>query len=326
MIINNKSNLDGIAPFIDKVEKPSRYLGGEWGSVQKDIAKVDIRFAFCFPDIYEVGMSHLGLKILYGLINERPDTYCERVFAPWVDMEEHMRNNNVPLFSVETHDELKSFDIAGFTLQYEMSYTNIVNMLNLAGIPIHSSERINEHPFVCAGGPCAYNPEPLADIVDFFVLGEGEEVLNEVMDAYVDWKQKGVAREDFLNKIVNIEGIYIPQFYDVKYNLDGTVHEITPKSSNYPQRIRKRITRDLDKTFFPEKIIVPYMDIVHNRIMLELFRGCIRGCRFCQAGVIYRPGRERSADRLLEHAKKLEACTGYEEKSLTSLSTSDYTE
>lgn len=312
--------------ILSSVEKPARYIGNEWNSVHKDAETAKIRFAFCFPDVYEVGMSHLGMKILYHMLNEREDTYCERVFAPWPDMEEKMKDEKIPLFALESHNSIANFDFIGFTLQYEMSYTNIVNMLNLAGIPIYSSERTNKHPFVCAGGPCAYNPEPLADIVDFFVLGEGEEVLNEVMDAYGDWKQKGVAREDFLNKIVNIEGIYIPQFYDVKYNLDGTVGEITPKSSNYPQRIRKRIIRDLDKAFSPEKIIVPYMDIVHNRIMLELFRGCIRGCRFCQAGFIYRPVRERSADRLLELAKKLEACTGYEEISLTSLSTSDYTE
>jgi len=310
--------------ILQKVEKPARYIGNEWNSVHKDPEKVKIRFAFCFPDVYEVGMSHLGMKILYHLLNEREDTYCERVFAPWVDMEEKMRENDIPLFAMETHDPVSGFDFIGLTLQYEMSYTNIVNMLDLAGIPIYSRDRTREHPFVCAGGPCAYNPEPLADIIDFFMLGEGEEIINEVMDAYCIWKEESVSREEFLNNIVNIEGIYIPQFYEVAYNSGGKVESIKPKRTQYPEKIKKRIIKELDSTYFPEKVIVPFTDIVHDRIMLELFRGCTRGCRFCQAGFIYRPVRERSADKLLDLAKQLESSTGYEEISLTSLSTSDY--
>ncbi|MGI6779038.1 MAG: TIGR03960 family B12-binding radical SAM protein [Acetivibrionales bacterium] len=312
--------------ILSSVEKPSRYIGNEWNSVHKNTDSVDIRFAFCFPDVYEVGMSHLGMRILYHLLNEREDTYCERVFAPWVDMEKKLRENNIPLFALESHDPIKEFDFIGFTLQYEMSYTNIINMLDLAGVPIFSAERSEGHPLVCAGGPCAYNPEPLADIVDFFMLGEGEEIINEVMDIYKSCKDKGVSRNDFLNRIVSIEGVYVPAFYEVSYNTDGTVRGIKPKKNSYSSVIRKRIIKDMDKAFYPEKIIVPYTGIVHDRIMLEVFRGCSRGCRFCQAGFIYRPVREKSSGRLVELAKKLEDNTGYEEISLTSLSTSDYTE
>ncbi|MCX7921736.1 MAG: TIGR03960 family B12-binding radical SAM protein [Clostridia bacterium] len=311
--------------ILSSVEKPSRYIGNEWNSVHKNPNEMKIRFAFCFPDVYEVGMSHLGMKILYHLLNERNDTYCERVFAPWVDMESKMREHDIPLFALESHDPINTFDFVGFTLQYEMSYTNIINMLDLAGIPLRSSERTKEHPFVCAGGPCAYNPEPLADVVDFFMLGEGEEIITEIMDIYSEWKAEDSSREEFLNRIVSIEGVYIPQFYEVKYNPDGTVNGVVPKKDHYPDKIKKRIIKDLDQTYFPDKIIVPFTDIVHDRIMLELFRGCTRGCRFCQAGFIYRPVRERSHEKLLELAKKLEESTGYEEISLTSLSTSDYT-
>lgn len=311
--------------LLKSVEKPSRYTGNEWNSVVKDPKSVDIRFAFCFPDTYEVGMSHLGMKILYHLLNERSDCYCERVFAPWTDMEQKMRENNIPLYALETKDPIKAFDFVGFTLQYEMSYTNILNMLDLAGIPLTSAARTNEDPFVCAGGPCAYNPEPLADIVDFFMMGEGEEIINEVMDTYSKWKGTGKTRQAFLEEIVKIEGIYVPVFYDVKYNEDGTIKTFAPIKENYPVKIRKRIINDLDKSYFPEKIIVPYTDIVHDRIMLEVFRGCIRGCRFCQAGFVYRPVREKSPERLIDLAKKLEESSGYEEISLTSLSTSDYT-
>ncbi|NLD46346.1 MAG: TIGR03960 family B12-binding radical SAM protein [Clostridiaceae bacterium] len=306
------------------VEKPSRYIGNEWNSVHKNLNDVEIRFAFAFPDVYEVGMSHLGMKILYHLLNERKDTFCERVFAPWVDMEAKMRENNIPLFALESHDPVKEFDFVGFTLQYEMSYTNIVNMLDLAGIPLISSLRGETDPFVCAGGPCAYNPEPLADFFDFFIMGEGEEVINDVMEVYLKWKtQENLSRDEFLSSISFIDGVYVPSLYDVTYKNDGTIDSITPKD-NYPKTIKKRIIKDLDKVFFPEKIIVPFTGIVHDRIMLELFRGCVRGCRFCQAGFIYRPVRERSAERLLELAGKLEDSTGYEEISLASLSTSDY--
>ena len=311
--------------ILKKVEKPTRYVGNEYNSVHKDIDKVDVRFAFAFPDVYEVGMSHLGMKILYHMLNEREDVFCERVFAPWVDMEEALRENEIPLFSLETKDPLSMFDIVGFTLQYEMSYTNVVNMLDLAKIPLLSSERKEEHPFVCAGGPCAYNPEPLADFIDFFVLGEGEEVLHDIMDAHIRWKKEGGNRQTFLERISQITGIYVPQFYDVTYNEDATIKSVTPNNEKAPLKIKKRIVKDLDNVYFPEKIIVPFMEIVHDRIMLELFRGCTRGCRFCQAGVIYRPVREKTPETLLQKAEALEKSTGYEEISLASLSTSDYT-
>ncbi|WHH58160.1 TIGR03960 family B12-binding radical SAM protein [Petroclostridium sp. X23] len=307
-----------------EVQKPTRYVGNEWNSVHKYPGQVDVRFAFCFPDLYEVGMSHLGMKILYHMLNDRNDVYCERVFAPWVDMEQKMRENNIPLFALESGDAIHQFDFIGFTLQYEMSYTNIVNMLDLADVPLRSSDRGEAHPIICAGGPCAYNPEPLADIIDFFMMGEGEEVLNEVMDLYIQCKKSGSGRMDFLEKISGIEGVYVPQFYKVEYNEDGTVASFMKKSEQYPEKIRKRIIKDLDNAYFPEKIIVPFMEIVHDRIMLEIFRGCTRGCRFCQAGIIYRPVRERTSEKLVQIADALQKSTGYEEISLSSLSTSDY--
>ncbi|MDD4189417.1 MAG: TIGR03960 family B12-binding radical SAM protein, partial [Eubacteriales bacterium] len=312
--------------ILSGVEKPARYTGGEWNIVKKDTAEVDIRFAFCFPDVYEVGMSHLGMKILYHLINLRKDAYCERVFAPWTDMEAAMRTNGIPLFALETRDPVKSFDIVGFTLQYEMSYTNILNMLDLAGIPLHSSQRKGDDPFVCAGGPCAYNPEPLADFIDFFVIGEGEEVINEILDEYLKWKKKKPKRQDFLEKIALIEGVYVPSLYSVEYNEDGTLSKMEPRSDKFPKKIRKRIVHNLNNSYFPEEMTVPYTSIVHDRIMLELFRGCSHGCRFCQAGFVYRPVREKSAETLEKQASKLIDSTGYEEISLTSLSTSDYSE
>lgn len=315
-----------ITRYLDRVETPARYTGGEWGMVSKDPGKVDIRFAFCFPDTYEVGMSHLGMKILYSVLNEREDTYCERVFAPWHDMEQLMRQGGTPLFALETKDPVTNFDFLGFTLQYEMSYTNILNMLDLAKVPLLSKERTEGMPFVCAGGPCAYNPEPLADFIDFFMMGEGEEVINEVMDVYAGWKKSGNSRTAFLEQIAEIEGIYVPAFYDVAYNDDDTIQSITPNNPHAKASIKKRIILDMDSVYYPTQFIVPNISIVHDRIMLEVFRGCTRGCRFCQAGVIYRPVRERSAKRLTELARQLIANTGYEEISLTSLSTSDYTE
>jgi len=313
-----------IEKVLNKVQKPGRYVGGELNQVCKPNAEDLVRFAFCFPDVYEVGMSHLGMKIIYHLLNERDDCACERVFAPWIDMEAEMRNADIPLFSMESQTPVSEFDIVGFTLQYEMSYTNILNMLDLAKIPFLASERTDEHPLVCVGGPCAYNLEPIADFIDFAVLGEAEEVVCEVLEAYKQHKQTGGTRLQFLESIAKIDGIYVPQFYDVTYNDDGTVKNITPNNHNAPQTVKKRIIEDLDAAFMPERVIVPFMEIVHDRNMLELFRGCFRGCRFCQAGFIYRPMRERSIERLVSCAEKLIENTGYEEISLSSLSTSDY--
>ncbi|MBR5157389.1 MAG: TIGR03960 family B12-binding radical SAM protein [Clostridia bacterium] len=315
-------NLDRI---LKRVQKPTRYIGSEYNSVHKDKNEVDIRFAFCFPDVYEVGMSHLGMKILYHLLNEQKDICCERVFAPWVDMEEEMRKEGIPLFSLESKSPVREFDFVGFTLQYEMSFSNIINMLDLAGIPLLSEDRGEDEPFVCCGGPCAYNPEPLADFVDFFMLGEGEEIMLEVMQAHREWKKSGEPRKAFLERILKIEGIYVPCFYDVSYNDDGTIKEFEPNHKDAPKKIKKRIIKDMDNVIYPDKFIVPFMEIVHDRIMLEVFRGCIRGCRFCQAGMIYRPVREKTPETLLDYAKKLIDSTGYEEMSISSLSTSDYT-
>ncbi|MBE7035065.1 MAG: TIGR03960 family B12-binding radical SAM protein [Ruminococcaceae bacterium] len=311
--------------ILKEVQKPARYVGAEFNSVHKDLAEVYIRFAFCFPDVYEVGMSHLGIKILYHLLNEQRDIYCERVFAPWIDMEEKMRTANIPLFSIESRTPVRDFDVVGFTLQYEMSYTNIINMLDLAGIPALREERGEDMPFVYAGGPCAYNPEPLADIMDFFMIGESEEQIIEVMDAYRSWKQSGKEKRAFLETIASIRGIYVPGFYDVSYHEDGTIADMKPNTPLAPARVQKQYVRDMDKAYYPETMIVPNMEIIHDRITLELFRGCIRGCRFCQAGMIYRPVREKSPERLLELAEKLIDSTGYEEISMSSLSTSDYT-
>lgn len=307
-----------------KVEKPSRYVGGEFNSYHKNLEDIKIRYAFCFPDVYEVGMSHLGSRILYHVLNQREDTFCERAFAPWPDMEALMRENNIASYSLETKTPLGDFDLLGFTLQYEMSYTNILNMLNVAGIPVRASERGEEHPVVMCGGPCAYNPEPLYDIADMFVLGEGEEVLNEVLDLYLEYKDK--PKMEFLRASTKIEGIYIPALYDVTYNEDNTIKEFKPKYDDVPKSVKKRIMKDLNTTVYPDKIIVPYTEIVHDRIMLETFRGCTRGCRFCQAGVIYRPVREKSTDVLLKQAEDLLKSTGYQEISLTSLSICDYSD
>ena len=316
-------NIDRI---LKTVQKPARYIGTEYGSVHKNPEEMNIRFAFCFADTYEVGMSHLGMKILYHLLNAQEDIYCERVFAPWTDMEEKMRENNIPLFSSETRSPVADFDFVGFTLQYEMSYSNIINMLDLAGITKLSAQRKEHEPFVCAGGPCAYNPEPLADFIDFFMLGEGEEVMLEIMELHRAWKAAGGSRRDFLKSLLGVEGVYVPCFYEVSYNNDGTIKSFEPTDPAAPRKIKKRIIRDLDKVFYPEEMIVPFTEIIHDRITLEIFRGCMRGCRFCQAGIIYRPVRNKSADTLIKSAKKLIDSTGYEEMSMSSLSTSDYPE
>jgi radical SAM family uncharacterized protein len=319
----NKELLDKV---LLKVEKPARYIGNEQNIIVKDLEKVKVRFAFAFPDVYEVGMSHLGLHILYNLLNNEEDIYCERVFAPWIDMEEEMKKNNIPLYALESKESLKNFDFIGFTLQYEMSYTNVLNMLSLADIPLLSANRKEEDPIIIAGGPCAYNPEPLAEIIDVFVIGEGEEITLEILKIYKDYKTKGKSKREFLERISAIEGIYIPSFYDVEYNEDGTLKAMTPKKDVYPKKIKKRIIKNLNEAFFPNRVIVPLIETVHDRIMLEIFRGCTRGCRFCQAGMIYRPVRERKVEDLLELAKSLVKATGHEEISLSSLSTSDYSE
>ncbi|WP_096635062.1 TIGR03960 family B12-binding radical SAM protein [Clostridium cochlearium] len=316
-------NLDDI---LYKVEKPGRYIGEEFNSYIKNKEKVDIRFAFCFPDVYEVGMSHLGMKILYYTMNKREDTYCERAFAPWPDMEEELRNNNIPLFTLETKDSLSKFDFVGFTLQYEMSYTNILNMLNMSNIPLTYEKRREEDPLIVCGGPCAYNPEPLYKIVDFFVLGEGEEVTNEYLDLYKEFKKQGKSKSEYLRAISKIEGIYVPSLYEALYNQDGTLKDFKPIYEDVPKKVKKRIIKDLNQVDYPDKLIVPYTEIVHDRITLETFRGCTRGCRFCQAGMIYRPVREKGKDKLIELADQLLKSTGYNEISLTSLSICDYSD
>lgn len=317
---------DTLDKILLKAEKPARYIGHEQNIYIKDRSEVKATFAFAFPDIYDVGMSHLGLHILYNLLNDEKDIYCERVFTPWVDMEKQMRDNNIPLYSLETKTPIKEFDFVGFTLQYEMSYTNILNMLDLSNIPLESSERGEEDPFIIAGGPCAYNPEPLADIIDFFVIGESEETILNVMKKYIEGKEKGFSRKEFLESIVNIQGIYVPSFYKISYNEDNTIKEMIPLKDHYPKRVKKVIQKNLDETYFPKKMIIPYIETVHDRVILEIFRGCTRGCRFCQAGMIYRPVRERSVDSLLSLAKQLVEVTGHEEISLSSLSTSDYSQ
>ena len=308
------------------VEKPSRYTGGEVNMVRKNLENIKARFCMCFPDVYEVGMSHLGLKILYHVINQREDSYCERVFAPWIDMEEVMRRENIPLYALESKDPLKSFDFLGFTLQYEMSYTNILNMLDLSGIPIRASERGEEYPLIACGGPCAYNPEPLALVADFFLLGEGEEIMHEIIEVYIKFKEEGKTKLEYLEEISKIQGVCVPSFYDIEYKEDGTIKEMVPKKDSYPKVVKKRIMKNLDETTYPDKMIVPLTEIVHDRVMVETFRGCTRGCRFCQAGMIYRPVRERKIDTLVDITEKLVKSTGYDEVSLTSLSICDYSD
>jgi radical SAM family uncharacterized protein len=317
-----------ISTVLKSVSKPGRYSGGEYGQIIKDKTKVKARFAFCFPDTYEIGMSNLGMRILYGVLNREEDVWCERVYDPWIDMQEKMREHNIPLTACESGDPITDFDMVGFTLQYEMSYTNVLNMMDLAGIPLRSADRGDDMPIIIGGGPCAYNAEPVAPFFDLFNIGEGEEMLPELCRLYIKMKEEGrYTKKEYLHEAARtIEGIYVPSLYDVTYNDDGTIKAYTPIYDDIPKKIIKRIIKDLDKAYFPDKVVMPYIETVHDRIMLEVFRGCIRGCRFCQAGIIYRPVREKSPEVLNEQAKCLYESTGYEEMSLTSLSISDYTE
>lgn len=308
------------------VEKPARYIGGEINMVKKDPSKVDIRFCMCFPDVYEIGMSHLGIQILYDMFNTREDIYCERVYSPWVDLDKIMREQKIPLFALESQDPIKEFDFLGITLQYEMCYTNILQVLDLSGIPLYTKDRTMEDPFVVCGGPCTYNPEPIADFFDLVYIGEGETSYRELLDKYKEWKKSGKSRREFLEIAATVDGIYVPSLYDVTYNQDGTIHAMVPNCETAPEKVKKQVVNDLSHTYYPEKPLVPYIKATQDRVVLEIQRGCIRGCRFCQAGMIYRPIRPRDIDYLKKMAVTMLDNTGYEEITLSSLSSSDYKE
>ncbi len=309
-----------------KIEKPARYIGGEVNSVMKDKENIDVRFAMCFPDVYEIGMSHLGIQILYDMFNRREDVWCERVYSPWTDLDKIMREEQIPLFALESQEPVKNFDFLGITIQFEMCYTNILQILELSQIPLHSTERTEEDPIVIGGGPCAYNPEPLADFFDLFYIGEGETVYDELLDTYKKCKSEGKSRKEFLEMAAGIEGIYVPQFYEPEYNEDGTLKAFHRINEHAPAKVRKQVVMDVTDTTYPMKPVVPYIKATQDRVVLEIQRGCIRGCRFCQAGMIYRPVRERNVETLKEYARTMLDSTGHEEISLSSLSSSDYSQ
>ncbi len=307
------------------IQQPARYIGGEVNMIVKDPSQVDIRFAMCFPDVYDIGMSHLGIQILYDMFNRRKDTYCERVYSPWVDLDKVMREKNIPLFALESQEPIKNFDFLGITLQYEMCYTNVLQILDLSRIPLHAADRGEDDPLVIGGGPCAYNPEPLADFFDLFYIGEGETAYDRLLDLYREHKQKGKGRKAFLEQAASVPGIYVPSLYNVEYHEDGTIKAFVSNTPFAPVKVTKELVMDLDHVSYLEKPLVPYIKVAQDRVVLEIMRGCIRGCRFCQAGNVYRPLRERGLDYLKEHAKKMLISTGHEEISLSSLSSSDYT-
>ncbi|SCP94982.1 TIGR03960 family B12-binding radical SAM protein [Anaerobium acetethylicum] len=308
------------------IEKPARYIGNEVNSVRKDLSEIDVRFAMCFPDVYEIGMSHLGIQILYDMFNRREDVWCERVYSPWVDLDRIMRERNIPLFALESQDPIKEFDFLGITIQYEMCYTNILQILELSQVPIFAKDRSESDPIVIGGGPCTYNPEPLAEFFDLFYIGEGETVYFELLDAYKENKKNGGSRRDFLEKAAHIPGIYVPSFYDVEYDADGMIVKFAPNNANAPEKIKKEIVMDITDTYYPKKPVVPFIKATQDRVVLEIQRGCIRGCRFCQAGMVYRPTRERNLEMLKEYAYDMLKNTGHEEISLSSLSSSDYSQ
>lgn len=308
-----------------KISQSARYIGGEVNMVKKDPSKVAVRFAMCFPDVYEIGMSHLGIQILYDMFNRRDDVYCERVYSPWMDLDPIMREQKIPLFAVESQDPIKKFDFLGITIQYEMCYTNILQVLELSQIPLHAEDRTEEDPIVIGGGPCTYNPEPIAPFFDLFYMGEGEVVYFDLIDRYKEIKARGGSRKEFLEQAAQIPGIYVPGFYDVTYKEDGTIEAMTPNNPHAPQTVSKQLVMDMSDTWYPEKPVVPYLRATQDRVVLEIMRGCIRGCRFCQAGMVYRPVRERSLEELKRLARTMLKSTGHEEISLSSLSSSDYT-
>ena len=307
-----------------QVEKPARYIGGEKNSIYMEPSEVAVHFCMCFPDVYEIGMSHLGIQILYEMFNSFEDTYCERVYSPWPDLDAIMREKNIPLFSMETQTPIKDFDFLGITLQYEMCYTNVLQVLDLSGIPLRSKDRGFEFPIVMAGGPCTYNPEPIADFFDIFYIGDGETSFRELIDVYKEVRDSDGTKEEFLFRASQVPGIYVPSLYDVSYNDDGTIAEFKPNKEGVPEKVKKQVVTNLDDTYYPEKPLIPYIRATQDRVVLEIQRGCIRGCRFCQAGITYRPVRKRSVKKLKDLAIKMLESTGYEEMTLSSLSSSDY--